>query len=1824
MSTPAAFLDITVFVLALDAFRKIRSEGDAHVKNATGLLRRVQPELVSAIEENLFPVVAKGKYARFKYPVQVAARTTPGLEQATAQADALRDLLGVMRSDTATIAQVFVEDRVATVARKVAVSAASESPETLLNGLAGLPSLSKFTTLRRWVTEAAALANVAPTEIENTIVDVTTAKNLGDELKSVDARLLTLDPASQEAANLQEKRQGVLARIEAVADNSAAPVAVIAAAAASAAQTSSHVTKTGAAQGLTPDQEQAMMLRGRGMIAAGAGSGKCVTGDTLVSTPGGTFRIDECEGHVAVRSVNADTLAFTTESAQWLDMGVSPVIEIETRSGIRIRGTHEHPLLTWNGRTLWKRLDQLQAQDFVLLRPGYAVGTGVQRGDPEEAYRLGASGERPHMLSTSDSERIRFLQGLFDASAHVNPGSVTLHVEGAGFAQQVQQLLLGLGVLTQVSHGPVSVIAIDDEYLRAFDERIGFRFAGDKSEALAGLCQKIARRVHVGPSEYHCDEVVRVTALPEPERVYDFTVPTTHSFIANGIVSHNTRVLASKVVYHIRELGMPPDAVMATSFTRKAAAELMERIEAYGGNIPRHAESGFGTTHSIAYRLMQQYGSRGQGQEDLKKYEQSTMVLLAMAQVEFKGTALPPPEPVGLFENLKTPAPATTAIPPPVAAPTGRGLTFMEALNQARSLPRPRNRFLSDVLDKVFDRSDRFYSWRASATKNFTDPTGLLKSEGGTRAYKAIVDAMASVGVQYDTATDPNLTRSKMAAPTKGKKKRERRLDKKYSAARGPLGQWFNLGLHLTKDGSEFGEPLSPGYFKNAISKFKGRLVSPSEAWAEASASGNGQAEAAVYAAYEFLKGVNGEPDFAGKGDFDDVLIDVSKMMLSNPAALARIQGRFKFVMVDEAQDLNRCVSGDTEVQTLNGPVPVRDVQVGDRVLSFENGQVLHNRVLDKTRSSWTRGYRIRLTSGETILMSPNHRIYATALTTCPEDQMALYLMYREGFGFRIGTTRRLFQSRETSAGRAAQERADCAWVLEVGEPDDILYKEQALSLRHAIPTYIFEGTLRGCDQSRIDRIFQEFGENGRKLLAEYDLSFDYPHWQAPANDRGRVTRRVVNFCPHRGKGQNSVQRGSSVSMNWTTGDFDLDVPVYTIKGGRKMVGVHTTDYAEGRRVAQHVSEKTGARLTESLRIGDDSLPLTTASALFPGMRVPVWRNGVDIRSQDLLSVDDYRALASRYGIPADDLDGRSHVGKRAVHARIRQAQLLAGQPDVLPSIEDAVVDLVEIESVEMVDGGDYWDIAVENAHNFFGNGILSHNSQFMMFGLITGYVDPVKAKNIGRAKKFGEVAKSDGSMTADTFCLIGDDKQAIYAFRGADPDAFIDMSDLIEGGAGFKTSLLKTNYRSGEEIVQAANRLIAHNTHQVPMVCEANPRRADRGAVTVTDFPPMPVGDRDFSVPAKWLANTIEDAMENSPPKSGYNAFGVGLRSNAEAYSYGLELLKKGVPFRAKANFFNDPTTKALIHWLTLADEGLDGNEDRINTAVLEARTAPTSFLGKKFVDELKANAKGNYLKWLVAHGSSLYSQSNMAANVAAYVNNLLRIADLSTSGLSAEATIKTILELVGADGSTLIDTMVAVIEDDDEIMADMVSERKGSPPSEDEIRERAMEPIEPLLGLLKSRADLTESMKYVRSLQDVNAKITSKDDPDDPRFKQPAVTLGTIHSWKGLEVEQMFVPVVGGKFPRYDSDEEELASERRLMYVAITRGQNKVEIMNIPTATRSSVNTSQFLREMCLEGSRRQASQRSPFDPEVLAQYALSENWGETLFDAAGEDLP
>lgn len=1165
---PGTLIDLMGFMLAWNAYRQLQGEEDPHFKSAERLIRRYQPILLESLTAYIEPLAETPQFGRFAPRLRIALRTVKGTEQAILQAEFIQEFLPFLRSKPEALRETF-SGRARTTAMRVATAASEDSPEAVLFSLATVPPASRLQLTRRWVKDAAKQAGVGPSELEETLSDAISANQLGEKLRQIEARLDYLDSTSVEAVELQQEKQAVLGQIEDVTENSANPQVILAAATSAASASREYATKTGKERKLNPDKEEAMMMRGKGVLAAGAGAGKTMT-------------------------------------------------------------------------------------------------------------------------------------------------------------------------------------------------------------------------------------------------------------------------LASKVVYHINELDVPATSVMATSFSRKSAAELRSRVVKYGANIDRNAagarSENFNTTHKIGAALLRNH-RQGPPRDGLKSYDTSNLVRLAIEQVQMgsPGEFGEPPEPKSLFDGL-VPPPGSTPEPEPdqVAEPEPEGpLTLRQALQLAFDRRMRLNSYLRSFIEGLFDPSNRYYPSTMRNTKNLMEPRGFTNPQ---RPF--IEQILDNTGVPYTRSTDPNFSGTAKV----GKKKKPRGMDKFEFFAR-PANKWFNRGFVLQSEDEK--NPIPLGDFVNAITKFKGRLVSPSEAWHQSQAGEGSGAEAAVYAAYEWLKGPRGEKEFQGKADYDDLLIDVSKMMLSSPRILKQIQSQFKVVLVDEAQDLNR--------------------------------------------------------------------------------------------------------------------------------------------------------------------------------------------------------------------------------------------------------------------------------------------------------------------------------------------------------------------------------------------------------------------SQHMMFGLVAGYVDEHKADQIASVSKMNELAKDDGSMTADTYVFIGDDKQAIYEFRAADPEAFIDMSDLGGGEGGFKTQVLETNYRSGQQIVAAANQLISHNKKQIRMTCKANPDRVDEGAVNTIRFPPNSSEEAAVWVADKIMSEMSEGLADNSEAPS-YDSFGMALRTNAEAYSYGIELLKRGIPFRSKINFFRDKNAKALINWLTLADEGPNGNVDRINKVVLEARTAPTTMLGQKFDAKLKELATGNYLTWLQDNWQQIYggSGNRWGGYVKTYVDNLTKVANLD-SGLEQAEVLNEIMQLNGFDGESIREALIDRVWNNEESLATLRAASVDGNVSDEDVENLALAPLRPLTGLLEARPDLTEAMKYVRQLERANGKLSADDDPEAKGFDEPAVTLGTMHSWKGLEVPHIFIPMVGGRFPRGDSTEEDLASERRLAYVAITRGEDNVTVLDIPTErTIPGPNgpqvvryESQFVKEMCVPTQvpvkpeilqpQRNASEEKTFppgvsalDPEMMAAY----NSGKDPFAVAWEN--
>lgn len=419
----------------------------------------------------------------------------------------------------------------------------------------------------------------------------------------------------------------------------------------------------------------------------------------------------------------------------------------------------------------------------------------------------------------------------------------------------------------------------------------------------------------------------------------------------------------------------------------------------------------------------------------------------------------------------------------------------------------------------------------------------------------------------------------------------------------------------------------------------------------------------------------------------------------------------------------------------------------------------------------------------------------------------------------------------------------------------------------------------------------------------------------------------------------------------------------------------------------------------------------------------------------------------------------------------------------------------------------------------------------------------------------------------ADLLAFIGDDKQSIYAFRGAKPSNYVGLSREDE----FQTKLLTMNFRSGKAIVDAANKLIAHNEdRQIPMVCEADVDRKGIGAIKAKSV-------RSHEDGADQVAQEIKDACDaGDSPKD----FGILVRNNAEAHAYTLSLLVRGIPYRmlkkSEGGYFGQPLVRALTAWMRLV---IGGDTAIVNDAVVEAHMTPGFGLDKQFVAGLSSNAS-NYLDFILGGGDVYFGNSYwMNKRVREYADAIRQVRILGQ--MDSESLIRAILSVKGTKG-TFEEALMRLVNEDD------VAE-DGAEVTEEAIRDTAMAPLRPLMKMAENFHDPANLLTFIKKMKDANEK-TQKATPESKEdWKEPAVLVGTVHGWKGLQAKHCYVVMTGGVFPHHTTeqspDPNAFDEERRLAYVAITRGEDSVTVVSASQNYKGrEAPMSRFIGESCI----------------------------------------
>ena len=372
--------------------------------------------------------------------------------------------------------------------------------------------------------------------------------------------------------------------------------------------------------------------------------------------------------------------------------------------------------------------------------------------------------------------------------------------------------------------------------------------------------------------------------------------------------------------------------------------------------------------------------------------------------------------------------------------------------------------------------------------------------------------------------------------------------------------------------------------------------------------------------------------------------------------------------------------------------------------------------------------------------------------------------------------------------------------------------------------------------------------------------------------------------------------------------------------------------------------------------------------------------------------------------------------------------------------------------------------------------------------------------------------------------CVVGDDAQSIYSFRGANIDNILSFEKLYKGARLFK---LEQNYRSTQNIVGAANSLIRHNKGQIPKeVFSEKPQG-------------QPVHIHGFYSDLEEAAGVTKRITNlNRYDHIPWDQIAILYRTNAQSRTFEDALRKQSVPYRVYGglSFYQRKEIKDMIAYFRLA---VNPNDEEALRRVINY---PARGIGQTTVQRIsQAAADAGVGPWQVIANAEAYDAGisrTTAAKLAAF-------ADLIT-GFSAD--------IAATDAATLGKR----IANESGVVKDIF---RGREPEDISRQENLQELLDGMQQFVDERREEEGSERVLMThyLQEISLVSDLDESADDSEQK---VSLMTVHSAKGLEFQVVFiVGMEENLFPNQmaATSPRELEEERRLFYVAITRAEEQ-----------------------------------------------------------------
>jgi DNA helicase II / ATP-dependent DNA helicase PcrA len=414
-----------------------------------------------------------------------------------------------------------------------------------------------------------------------------------------------------------------------------------------------------------------------------------------------------------------------------------------------------------------------------------------------------------------------------------------------------------------------------------------------------------------------------------------------------------------------------------------------------------------------------------------------------------------------------------------------------------------------------------------------------------------------------------------------------------------------------------------------------------------------------------------------------------------------------------------------------------------------------------------------------------------------------------------------------------------------------------------------------------------------------------------------------------------------------------------------------------------------------------------------------------------------------------------------------------------------------------------------------------------------------------------GENSKNNWNWSDRSVLVVGDADQSIYSFRMADFTILLEFQEDFGDGLPDEDTRtmvkLEENYRSCENILEAANELIENNTQRIDKILKPTRGTGEKIYCHKAD---------DEIAEAEFVINQIR-TLERQNPEVNWGNFAILYRTNAQSRPFEESLVRTGIPYTIVGGlkFYDRKEIKDVLSYLKAIANPAD------TLSLLRVINTPRRGIGKATIDALTNAAQqlGTTLWEILIDETSV---NTLAGRSAKAVNNFAQMIRKSQEQISTVPVSEVVQQLLEASG---------YVQD---------LQNQGTEEADNRIQN-----VKELYNAVLQFEEENEDVSLGAFLE--STSLSS--DLDNLKEGQSAVSLMTLHSSKGLEFPVVFlVGLEQGLFPNYRSldNPTALEEERRLCYVGITRAQERLYLSHARErrlyGSREPAMRSQFLDEL------------------------------------------